>query len=80
MEIDAEKAQVKAPIKLVIAIAAAFVFWWVSTYVIPLSDQIIKLKEDQARDKAEHQAMDERIRAAERREERLEDRVNAFGK
>jgi len=80
VEIDTEKTQVKAPIKLVIAIAVTFVLWWVSTYIIPLSNDIIRLKEYQARDKAEHEALEDQIRAAQRRQERLEDRINAFSK
>lgn len=70
MEIDAEKSQIKAPIKLVIAVAAAFVFWWISTYIIPLQNDIILLKEKQA----EYKAI---IDSASKRIDRLEDRLNA---
>ena len=77
VDIDAERTQVKIPVRLVVAITAAFIFWWISTYVIPISDEIIKLKEQSSRDKAEHEALDARISASERRIDRAEDRLNA---
>lgn len=77
VDIDAERTQVRIPVRLVVAVTAAFIFWWISTYVIPLSDEIIKLKEESSRDKAEHEALGERISAAERRIDRAEDRLNA---
>lgn len=69
MEIDAEKSQIKAPIKLVIAVTAAFIFWWISTYIIPLQNDIITLKERQAKTDALLEGNSKRI-------DRLEDRFN----
>lgn len=77
MDIDAEKTQIRIPVRLAAAIASAFLLWWITTYVLPLSHEIVQLKEGQARDKAEHRAIESRLEAAERRADRLEDRLNA---
>lgn len=75
MDLDPDD-RVRLPIRLVVAIGAGFLFWYVSTYIIPLTDAIVRLKEAQARDKAEHEALRERIDATDRRIERLEDRIS----